>query len=101
MAEESRLLSTDHDDAGGARKTPCTIITGFLGAGKTTLLNHLLSTSQVRIGCLVNEFGSIDIDSSLLRTQEAQDSSNDGGRGSGGSAFSFGAGIIELSNGCV
>ena len=71
--------------------TPCTIVTGFLGAGKTTLLNHLLTRSGRRIGCLVNEFGAVDIDSSLLKFP----------RSSGEAESSFGAGVVELSNGCI
>ena len=65
---------------------PCTILTGFLGAGKTTLLNHVLTNAESRrIGCLVNEFGKIDIDSSLLATDK----------------LAIGTGIVELSNGCI
>lgn len=56
------------------------------GSGKTTLLNHLLSTvpAGLRIGVLVNEFGSIDIDSALVETTSTVET-----------------GTIELSNGCV
>ena len=65
---------------------PTTVLTGFLGAGKTTLLNHILNTStqRLRIGVLVNEFGSVDIDSSLLAAEKA-----------------IGSGVVELSNGCI
>jgi G3E family GTPase len=42
---------------------PVVLITGFLGAGKTTLLNHLLKSARgTRLGVIVNDFGSIDID---------------------------------------
>ncbi|CAM2066668.1 GTP-binding protein [Sulfidibacter corallicola] len=46
---------------------PVTILSGFLGSGKTTLLNHLLKQPhEERIGVLVNDFGSIDIDGDLV-----------------------------------
>ena len=66
---------------------PATIVTGFLGAGKTTLLNHLLTHAPqgVRVGALVNEFGAVDIDSSLLVSEAREISS----------------GVVELSNGCI
>jgi len=56
------------------------------GSGKTTLLNHLISSvpAGLRIGVMVNEFGSIDIDSSLVESTSTIDS-----------------GTIELSNGCI
>lgn len=62
-------------------RIPVTVLTGFLGAGKTTTLNHLLQQSEERIAVLVNEFGEIAIDGSLVKKSEDQ--------------------IIELSNGCV
>lgn len=47
---------------------PIDIISGFLGSGKTTLLNALLK-NQYRdksIAVIENEFGEVDVDSSLL-----------------------------------
>ncbi len=63
------------------RRIPATIVTGFLGSGKTTLLNRLLrSKSGLRLAVIVNEFGAVGVDGSLLP---------------GGEMF------VELDNGCL
>ncbi len=47
---------------------PTNIVTGFLGAGKTTAINYLLEQKPAseRWAVLVNEFGEIGVDGSLL-----------------------------------
>lgn len=46
------------------------LLTGFLGTGKTTLLKRLLSEfSDEKIGVIVNEFGQISIDGSLVEKE--------------------------------
>lgn len=51
---------------------PCTLVTGFLGAGKTTVINQLLASKPVdeRWALLINEFGLIGIDGSLLASSQ-------------------------------
>lgn len=50
------------------KKTPVTILTGFLGAGKTTLLNYILQEQQEKkIAIIENEFGEVSIDDALLK----------------------------------
>ena len=66
-----------------ASTIPLTVIGGYLGAGKTTLVNHLLRhPGGRRIGVIVNDFGSLAIDASLL-------------------APAAGDGLVSLPNGCV
>lgn len=61
---------------------PVTILSGFLGAGKTTLLKRVLeSAGSQKFAVLVNDFGALSIDASLI-SQVNEDT-------------------IELKNGCV
>ena len=49
-------------------KIPTTVISGFLGAGKTSLIRHVLATANGRrVALIINEFGDLGIDESLLR----------------------------------
>lgn len=64
------------------RSVPVTVIGGYLGAGKTTLVNSVLSGSHgQRIAVLVNDFGEVNIDASLIATRDGS--------------------TIELTNGCA
>ena len=48
---------------------PLTLISGYLGTGKTTLINNLLRTTNKRIALLVNDFGDVNIDESLIEAR--------------------------------
>lgn len=60
------------------------LVTGFLGAGKTTLVKRILQAGQdlSRTIVLVNEFGKVGVDGSLIRRTAAAD-------------------VVELSSGCI
>ncbi|MFD5556041.1 CobW family GTP-binding protein [Streptomyces sp. NPDC127068] len=65
------------------QQIPVIVLAGFLGAGKTTLLNHLLHSSRgSRIGAVVNDFGSIEIDAMAVAGQ-------------------LGDSTVSLGNGCL
>ncbi len=67
---------------------PVTVLTGFLGAGKTTLLRHVLTQAHgLRIAVIVNEFGDLGFDGSLISTCDAP-SCRPGD-------------VVELTNGCI
>lgn len=55
---------------GIVKAVPTNILTGFLGAGKTTAINQLLANKPAneRWAVLVNEFGQIGVDQSLLNS---------------------------------
>lgn len=71
------------------RHTPCTLLTGFLGSGKTTLINQLLSLKldNDRWALLINEFGQIGIDASLIDYDQT--------------ATDHSIAIREVSGGCI
>lgn len=60
---------------------PVVIIGGYLGAGKTTLINQCLQDGLRNAAIIVNDFGSINIDASLISE--------------------FSSDTIELTNGCI
>ncbi len=76
---------------------PTLVIGGYLGAGKTTLVNHLLrhaasGAGGQRIAVLVNDFGSINIDASLITGQQGEVMSLAGGC----VCCSFGADLVGM-----
>lgn len=58
------------------KQIPTNIITGFLGVGKTSSILHLLKhkPENERWAVLVNEFGEIGIDGSLMQGQYSENS---------------------------
>lgn len=61
---------------------PLTVIGGYLGAGKTTLLNRMLTGDHgQRIAVIVNDFGALNIDASLIAEHSGE--------------------TVSLTNGCV
>ncbi|MFK7963049.1 MAG: GTP-binding protein [Burkholderiaceae bacterium] len=64
------------------KPVPVTVIGGYLGAGKTTLINELLSGNHGRrITIVVNDFGAINVDASLIVARDGN--------------------TISLANGCI
>src|SRR5258706_1824959 len=71
-----------------ARKIPATVITGFLGAGKTSLIRRLIEQANGRrLGFIINEFGDLGIDRSLIEGCGLENCDEDA--------------IKELANGCI
>lgn len=52
------------------RKTKLYLLTGFLGAGKTTFLTNILnSLSDRKVAVIMNEFGKVGIDGSIIKKE--------------------------------
>lgn len=60
---------------------PVVVIGGYLGAGKTTLINRILARPPGTVWVMVNDFGEVNIDASLIRNDDGE--------------------TIELTNGCI
>uniref|UniRef100_A0A7S2R1L9 CobW C-terminal domain-containing protein n=1 Tax=Eucampia antarctica TaxID=49252 RepID=A0A7S2R1L9_9STRA len=76
------ITNTDITDGGKMEAIPITLLAGFLGSGKTSTLKHLLENKEgVRIGVIVNDVASVNIDNKLI-SREAGDT-------------------VELQNGCA
>lgn len=74
---------TNNENTDSSQKARVMLITGFLGAGKTTLLKNILNqdTGPRDTVVIVNEYGAVGIDGSLLSGGESE--------------------IIELASGCI
>ena len=67
----------------------------MLLAGKTTLLRYLLENSKLKIGCIVNDVASVNIDAKLIRNDRSRE------KNKGINTTSDLADTIELANGCA
>ena len=69
------------------KKTPITLLCGYLGAGKTTLLNKVLNNQEgYRVAVIVNDIGEINVDASLIAK---------------GGHITDASDIVPLTNGCI
>jgi len=82
--ERATFLKSTSTSEDVLTKVPVTILSGFLGSGKTTALKHLLENREgIKVGVVVNDVASVNIDAKLII----------GGSESDGS--------IQLQNGCA
>jgi G3E family GTPase len=54
---------------------PVVLVSGFLGAGKTTLMRRVIldcGARGIKAALIVNEFGTADVDSNILREADAE-----------------------------
>lgn len=85
------------------KKIPITILAGFLGAGKTTALKRLLeNTEGIKVGTIVNDVASVNIDAKLISNPLNGGSSGRDGGVSKNNSPAVGKGkTVELQNGCA
>ncbi len=69
------------------KKTPMTLLCGYLGAGKTTLLNQVLNNQQgYKVAVIVNDIGEVNVDARLIAD---------------GAKITDTSSIVPLTNGCI
>jgi G3E family GTPase len=64
-----------------AERISLVVLGGFLGAGKTTLLNYMLTQADRRVAVMVNDFGPINVDATLIASHDGE--------------------TLSLTNGCI
>lgn len=69
------------------KRTPITLLCGYLGAGKTTLLNQVLNNQKgFKVAVIVNDIGEVNIDETLIAK---------------GANITDTSSIVPLTNGCI
>jgi len=97
----STLLSASPVGAGATLSTstqnqkkpiPTILLAGFLGSGKTSTLKHLLeNNASIKVGTIVNDVASVNIDAKLISNSDSVNSNNLVGADD----------VLELQNGCA
>jgi G3E family GTPase len=85
--------SMEADAVEKKKPVPVTLLSGFLGSGKTTALKNLLENREgIKVGVIVNDVASVNIDARLL-----------GGGNAGGDIMAElrEGSTVELQNGCA
>jgi len=97
----STTTSKDDDDDSARKPIPTILLAGFLGSGKTSALKHLLeNNSNIKIGTIVNDVASVNIDAKLI--SNISDSNTNGADVDGNNFLeAYAEGVVELQNGCA
>lgn len=90
----SPRFATSSDTAEAQSMIPITLLSGFLGSGKTTTLQHILENKEgLKIGVIVNDVASVNIDAKLVKKSDSSSKEQN--------IVTRSDGIIELQNGCA
>jgi len=91
------VKETEVEEQSDKKPVPITLLAGFLGSGKTTALKHILENKEgLRVGVIVNDMASVNIDSKLVKSSSSLNPLEDGSSG-----IIDEEDTIQLENGCA
>mmetsp|Transcript_10539 Transcript_10539/g.19148 ORF Transcript_10539/g.19148 Transcript_10539/m.19148 type:complete len:677 (+) Transcript_10539:86-2116(+) len=101
QVEGASSTSTTTSKDSAHKPIPTILLAGFLGSGKTSALKHLLeNNSNIKIGTIVNDVASVNIDAKLI--SNISDPNRNGADVDGNNFLEANAeGVVELQNGCA
>ena len=95
------IAPTNDSSSSKSKTVPITLLSGFLGSGKTTTLQHLLENKDgLRIGVIVNDMASVNIDAKLVKQTDSDSSGGSGSSSRLGNDLNSND-VVELQNGCA
>lgn len=92
-SSDTTATVSDTDASLKKKPIPTILLAGFLGSGKTSTLKHLLENNQnIKIGTIVNDVASVNIDAKIISNSDSNNSNR---------IDSMAESVVELQNGCA
>ncbi len=99
---DSSKTTQDSTISDPKRKIPVHLLAGFLGSGKTTTLRHILENKEdVKVGVIVNDVASVNIDAKLISRRDTKKKEGESDSVDVATIAEGEGEVVELQNGCA